>query len=264
MTDASHEARTTNSGSLFPAATWIPSIRPTAVRPTASRRKAPRASRSTRRPASVSRRRSFAATLVPAASRCFRRMRRSCSRSIARSCRRLPAASSAACPVTSCVRISSPPAWRALGRDSQARRLGGRRLRVVRPRPRPRRHPRRAALARLALAPCPRRRGSDAVRASRPTSSTSTTCASPNKRAALRPRRTANRKSTQRDERAALVRAVEQLPERERFIVSEHYFGDVKFKTLSEALGVSEPRVSQLHSRAMKRLREIVAADAAV
>jgi RNA polymerase sigma factor for flagellar operon FliA len=65
----------------------------------------------------------------------------------------------------------------------------------------------------------------------------------------------------QRDERAALARAVEKLPERERFIVSEHYFGDVKFKSLSEALGVSEPRVSQLHSRAMKRLREIVAAE---
>lgn len=68
----------------------------------------------------------------------------------------------------------------------------------------------------------------------------------------------------QRDERAALARAVERLPERERFIVSEHYFGDVKFKSLSQALGVSEPRVSQLHSRAMKRLREIVAAEAAL
>jgi RNA polymerase sigma factor for flagellar operon FliA len=67
----------------------------------------------------------------------------------------------------------------------------------------------------------------------------------------------------QRDQRAALARAVEQLPERERMIVSEHYFGDVKFKSLSERLGVSEPRVSQLHSRAMKRLREIVSADAA-
>jgi RNA polymerase sigma factor for flagellar operon FliA len=66
----------------------------------------------------------------------------------------------------------------------------------------------------------------------------------------------------QRDQRAALARAVEKLPERERFIVSEHYFGDVKFKSLSETLGVSEPRVSQLHSRAMKRLREIVAAEA--
>jgi RNA polymerase sigma factor for flagellar operon FliA len=66
---------------------------------------------------------------------------------------------------------------------------------------------------------------------------------------------------TQRDQRAALARAVEKLPERERLIVSEHYFGDVKFKSLSERLGVSEPRISQLHSRAMKRLREIVAAE---
>jgi RNA polymerase sigma factor for flagellar operon FliA len=66
----------------------------------------------------------------------------------------------------------------------------------------------------------------------------------------------------ERDRRQALVRAVAQLPERERFIVSEHYFGEVKFKSLSETLGVSEPRVSQLHARAMKRLREIVATEA--
>jgi len=73
---------------------------------------------------------------------------------------------------------------------------------------------------------------------------------------------TGDNEMAQRDQRAALARAVSQLPERERMIVSEHYFGDVKFKCLSERLGVSEPRVSQLHARAMKLLREIVAADA--
>ncbi len=55
-----------------------------------------------------------------------------------------------------------------------------------------------------------------------------------------------------------LQKAVETLPERERLIVSEHYFNHVKFKSLGERLGVSEPRISQLHSRAMQRLRSAV------
>jgi RNA polymerase sigma factor FliA len=61
-------------------------------------------------------------------------------------------------------------------------------------------------------------------------------------------------------ERLAL--AMEQLPERERKIVAMHYFRGIKFKDLGEMLGVSEPRISQLHSRAMVRLKGILA-DAA-
>jgi RNA polymerase sigma factor FliA len=56
-----------------------------------------------------------------------------------------------------------------------------------------------------------------------------------------------------------LVRAVDKLPERERHIVSAHYFRGVKFKDLGLELGVSEPRISQLHSRAMQRLKLLVA-----
>lgn len=62
--------------------------------------------------------------------------------------------------------------------------------------------------------------------------------------------------------RETLARAVEQLPTRERHIVSAHYFRGVKFKDLGSELGVSEPRISQLHSRAMQRLRVIMAAAA--
>lgn len=61
----------------------------------------------------------------------------------------------------------------------------------------------------------------------------------------------------------ALARAVDLLPERERHIVSMHYFKGVKFKDLGTQLGVSEPRISQLHSRAMKRLRLLIAAQQA-
>lgn len=55
-----------------------------------------------------------------------------------------------------------------------------------------------------------------------------------------------------------LAKAVEQLPERERHIVSQHYFRGVKFKDLGAELGVSEPRISQLHSRAIQRLKLII------
>jgi RNA polymerase sigma factor for flagellar operon FliA len=59
-----------------------------------------------------------------------------------------------------------------------------------------------------------------------------------------------------RMERVALERAVALLPERESNIVGWHYFDGVPFKTIAVRLGVSEPRISQLHSRAMARLRE--------
>ncbi|HEX3595734.1 MAG TPA: sigma-70 family RNA polymerase sigma factor [Polyangiaceae bacterium] len=59
--------------------------------------------------------------------------------------------------------------------------------------------------------------------------------------------------------RDQLAKAVELLPERERHIVSLHYFKGVKFKELGRMLGVSEPRISQLHSRAMGRLRVMLA-----
>jgi RNA polymerase sigma factor for flagellar operon FliA len=59
-----------------------------------------------------------------------------------------------------------------------------------------------------------------------------------------------------------LVKAVELLPERERHIVSSHYFRGVKFKDLGAELGVSEPRISQLHSRAIARLKELMASAA--
>jgi RNA polymerase sigma factor for flagellar operon FliA len=57
-----------------------------------------------------------------------------------------------------------------------------------------------------------------------------------------------------------LARALDQLPPRERHIVAQHYFKGVKFKDLGQELGVSEPRISQLHSRAMTMLRSLMSA----
>ena len=63
-------------------------------------------------------------------------------------------------------------------------------------------------------------------------------------------------------QRQRIESAIQQLPERERRIVAMHYFRGVKFKDLGEMLGVSEPRISQLHSRAVGRLKVILAAAA--
>src|SRR5579862_8955883 len=62
-----------------------------------------------------------------------------------------------------------------------------------------------------------------------------------------------------RMDRVALERAVALLPEREGHIVAWHYFDGVPFKVIAVRLGVSEPRVSQLHARAMGRLKVALA-----
>jgi RNA polymerase sigma factor for flagellar operon FliA len=66
----------------------------------------------------------------------------------------------------------------------------------------------------------------------------------------------------QSSERAALKRAVDTLPAREATIVSMHYFQGHAFKDIATTLKVSEPRVSQLHSRAVKMLRGIMGGTA--
>jgi RNA polymerase sigma factor for flagellar operon FliA len=62
---------------------------------------------------------------------------------------------------------------------------------------------------------------------------------------------------------ASLSSAVALLPERERMIVSLYYFQGAPFKAIAAQLGVSEPRISQLHARAMGQLRGILGAESA-
>jgi RNA polymerase sigma factor for flagellar operon FliA len=63
-------------------------------------------------------------------------------------------------------------------------------------------------------------------------------------------------------ESARIEQAIEQLPERERLILKMHYFQDVRFKDIGALLGVSEPRVSQLHSRALSQLKKVLEREA--
>jgi len=62
-----------------------------------------------------------------------------------------------------------------------------------------------------------------------------------------------------RREHEALERAVGALPAREQQIIRWHYFEGVQFKDIAQKLKVSEPRISQLHSRAVGMLRSAMA-----
>ena len=59
------------------------------------------------------------------------------------------------------------------------------------------------------------------------------------------------------DERfqVALAQAIAGLPERERLVLSLYYDEELNLKEIGEVLGVSESRVSQLHSQCAARLR---------
>src|SRR5688500_11402782 len=50
--------------------------------------------------------------------------------------------------------------------------------------------------------------------------------------------------------------AITSLPWRERKVIGLYYYGEVTMKEIGAAIGVNESRVSQLHARAIRRLRE--------
>ena len=55
--------------------------------------------------------------------------------------------------------------------------------------------------------------------------------------------------------RGILATAVETLPKKERLVISLYYFDELTMKEIGKVLGVNESRVSQLHTKAMLRLR---------
>jgi RNA polymerase sigma factor FliA len=50
--------------------------------------------------------------------------------------------------------------------------------------------------------------------------------------------------------------AIQALPKRERKVIGLYYYGDVTMKQIGARIGVNESRVSQLHARAIRRLRQ--------
>ncbi|GAA5183952.1 RNA polymerase sigma factor FliA [Niveibacterium umoris] len=55
--------------------------------------------------------------------------------------------------------------------------------------------------------------------------------------------------------RESLVKAIDDLPEREKMVMGLYYEEDLNLREIGEVLGVSESRVCQLHSQAIARLR---------
>lgn len=55
--------------------------------------------------------------------------------------------------------------------------------------------------------------------------------------------------------------AIASLPPRERKIIGLYYYGEATMKQIGAEIGVNESRVSQLHARAIQRLRKAIGAD---
>jgi RNA polymerase sigma factor for flagellar operon FliA len=55
--------------------------------------------------------------------------------------------------------------------------------------------------------------------------------------------------------RERLTKAINELPERERLVMSLYYYEETTMKDIGEILGVVESRISQIHASAMLHLR---------
>ncbi len=49
--------------------------------------------------------------------------------------------------------------------------------------------------------------------------------------------------------------AISRLPEREKLVIALYYYENLTLREIGEVLGVTESRVSQLHTKAVLRLR---------
>jgi RNA polymerase sigma factor for flagellar operon FliA len=54
--------------------------------------------------------------------------------------------------------------------------------------------------------------------------------------------------------KALLVAAISELPDPEKTVITLYYGEELLLKEIGEVLGVTESRVSQIHSRALYRL----------
>ncbi len=58
-----------------------------------------------------------------------------------------------------------------------------------------------------------------------------------------------------REVRVVLADVIQALPEKERMVISMYYFNEMTLKEIAAVLGVSESRVSQIHSKVLLKLR---------
>ena len=60
---------------------------------------------------------------------------------------------------------------------------------------------------------------------------------------------------SQTEIKEAIAAAIARLPEREKLVVTLYYYEDLTLREIGEVLGVTESRVSQLHTKAVLRLK---------
>lgn len=60
--------------------------------------------------------------------------------------------------------------------------------------------------------------------------------------------------------RGAVIEAIERLPERERIVMGLYYEQELNLKEIGAVLGVTESRVSQIHSQCIARMRNTLRA----
>ena len=61
--------------------------------------------------------------------------------------------------------------------------------------------------------------------------------------------------------RAAVIRAIDNLPDREKLLMGLYYEQELNLKEIGAVMGITESRVSQLHSQAIARMRGILRAQ---
>ena len=52
-----------------------------------------------------------------------------------------------------------------------------------------------------------------------------------------------------------LIRAIQQLPEKERMVLTLYYYEELTMKEIGQVLKVTESRVCQIHSKAVLTLK---------
>ena len=55
--------------------------------------------------------------------------------------------------------------------------------------------------------------------------------------------------------RKIMIDAIDRLPEKERLVISLYYYDELTMKEIGEVLEITESRVSQIHTKAVLRLR---------
>ncbi len=65
----------------------------------------------------------------------------------------------------------------------------------------------------------------------------------------------------EREVRDRVRAAIASLPPRERKVIGLYYYAEATMKEIGASIGVNESRVSQLHARAVQRLRQALGAD---